>query len=196
MDLDEVEVPGAFPGEPPPLWSPPAVTINQPEDMDPTIHPRRARKQPARFHNILPETPIPAPPKLQLPTVYLIVTNPLTTALNTFGIFRKYLFHPLYDPDSAVDPTELSNLGPRIPPPSPESNVVDHKPPWPFANMSVWQLVRWMNTGSRSKSEGEVNRLVNEVLKAPYFRVEDLDNFNAHRAHSHLGTAKKEQSLK
>ena len=174
MDLDEVEVPGAFPGEPPPLQSPPAVTINQPEDVDPTIHPCRAQKQPTHFHDILSETPVPAPLKPWLPTVYLIVTNPLMTTLNTFGIFQKYLFHPLYDPDSAVDPTELSNLSPCIPP-----------------NMSVWQLVRWMNTRSHSKSEGKVNCLVNEVLKAPDFHVEDLDNFNAHRAHSHLDTVKK-----
>ena len=191
MDLDEVQVPGAFPGGPLSLRSPPATTMNQPEDMDPTIRPRRARKQPTHFRDILPETPVPAPPKPQLPMVYLMVTNPLTTALNTFGIFRKYLFHPSYDPDSAVDPAELSNLGPRVPPPSPESNAVDHKPPWPFANMSVWRLMRWMNTRSRSKSEGEVNCLVNEVLKAPDFRVEDLENFNAHRAHSRLDAAKK-----
>jgi hypothetical protein len=40
-----------------------------------------------------------------------MVTNPLTTTLNVFGLFRNYLFHPSYDPDSAIDPGDLSNLG-------------------------------------------------------------------------------------
>ena len=188
MDVDEVQMPGSFPSEPPSLQPPSTVTINQ---QDPTRRLRRPRKRPAHFRDVLPETPVPAPPPPPLPMIYLMVTNPLTTALNTFGVFRKYLFHPSYDPDSVVDPGELSNLGPRTPP-SPESSIRD--PPWPFSNMSVWRLVRWMNTGSRSKSEGEVNRLVNDVLKAPDFHIEDIQDFNARRAHSRLDAAKKKSN--
>lgn len=194
MDLDEVQMPGTYPGDPSSSQPLPATTIGQPEHIDPAIRLRRTRKRPAHFRDILPETPVAVPPKPQLPMVYLMVTNPLTTALNTFGVFRKYLFHPSYDPDSVVDPGDLSNLGPPTPPPSLESNSTDYKPPWPFSNMSVWRLVRWMNTGSRSKSEGEVNRLVNEVLKAPDFRVEDIHDFNAHRAHGRLDAAKKKSN--
>ena len=190
MDLDEVQIPGAYPNDPSPIWPPPVTEPGQPE---PTILPRRARRRPAHFQDILPETPVPAPPKPRLPTVYLMVTNPLTTARNTFGVFRKYLFHPSYDPDSVVDPGELSNLGPRTLPI--ESNPTEYEPPWPFTNMSVWRLMKWVNTGSRSKSEGEVNRLVNEVLKSPDFHVEDIDNFNAHRANGHLDTSKKKNPL-
>ena len=70
-----------------------------------------------------------------------------------------------------------------------------HEPPWPFYNMSVWRLMQWMNTGSRLKSEGEVNRLVNTVLSAPDFRTEDLQSFSAHRENGHLDAANKASSL-
>jgi hypothetical protein len=52
-----------------------------------------------------------------------------------------------------------------------------------------------MNTGSNSKSEGEVDRLVNEVLNAPDFCAKDIQNFNAHRKNSHLDTADKASPL-
>ena len=189
MDLDEGQIPGAYPNDPLSTRPPLAIATDQ---LGPTILPRRARRQPAHFQDVLPET-VPAPPKPRLPTVYLIVTNPLTTAWNTFGVFRKYLFHPSYDPDSVVDPGELSNLGSRTSPIEP--NTTEHEPPWPFLNMSVWRLAKWMNTGSRSKSEGEVNRLVNDILKSPDFHVEDIHGFNAHRANGHLDTSKKKNPL-
>lgn len=53
----------------------------------------------------------------------------------------------------------------------------------------------WMNTGSRSKSEGEVNRLVNSVLNTPDFCAEDLRNFNARRENSRLDMAGKTSPL-
>ena len=126
-----------------------------------------------------------------------MVTNPLKTAMNSFGLLRQYLFHPSYDPDAFVDPGDLSNLTTytRPSPPS-RSREVNRNPPWPFANMSVWRLMRWMNTGSGTKSEGEVDRLVNGVLNAPDFCAEDLRNFSAHRENSRLDTADKINPLK
>ena len=53
-----------------------------------------------------------------------------------------------------------------------------------------------MNTGSSSKSEGEVDRLVEDVLGAPDFCAEDLRNFNAHRENSRLDAADKAALLK
>ena len=197
MDTDETPMPGAFPDPSslqPLLTSTP--TQDTPVPIDPTVRPHRTEKRPARFRDILPEPPVPAPPKPRLPTVYLMVTNPLTTALNTFGLFRNYLFHPSYDPDLVVDPSDLSNLGTRAPPPlPPKSNETDREPPWPFSNMSIWRLMQWMNTGSRSKSEGEVNRLVNGVLNAPDFCTEDLRNFNAHRENGRLDKADRTSPL-
>ena len=196
MDVDEIQIPGAYPSNPQPLQLPPTSTTNPLAPTDSTAHSRRSRKRPAHFRDSLPEAPIPAPPKMQLPMVYLMVTNPLTTALNTFGIFREYLFHPSYDPDSVVDPTNLSNLSTCAPPPpSLDSNRTSHEPPWPFSNMSIWRLMKWMNTGSRLKSEGEVDRLVNEVLNAPDFHTENLHNFGARRENRHLDTVNKTSPL-
>lgn len=192
MDVDAPQIPGAYPDSPLPQMHTPDV----PTPTGHTAQPRRTRKQPARFRDILPELPIPIPPKPQLPTVYLMVTNPLTTVSNAFGLFRKYLFHPSYDPDSVVDPSDLSNLSTYTPPPPlPGPNETKHEPPWPFSNMSIWRLMRWINTGSRSKSEGEVNRLVNGVLSASDFRAEDLHNFNAHRENGRLDAASRASPL-
>ena len=78
-----------------------------------------------------------------------MVTNPLKTTLNAFGLFHSYLFHPSHDPDSVVDPSDLSNSSTRPPPPpSLEPDGVGRDPPLPFSNMSIWRLMRWMNTGS------------------------------------------------
>ena len=41
--------------------------------------------------------------------------------------------------------------------------------------------MKWLNTGSHSKSEGEANRLVDEVIRTNDFCVEDLRGFNAHQ---------------
>ena len=190
MDLDEAQIPGAYPNNLPPIQPPPAITTDQ---LEPVVLPRRARRRPVHFQDILPETPVPTPPKQQLPMVYLMVTNPLMTIRNTLGVFQKYLFHPSYDPDSVVDPGELSNLGLGASPIEPKST--EHGPPWPFSNMSVWRLAKWMNTGSRSKSEGEVNWLVNDVLKSPNFSIEDIQGFNAHQANGHLNASKKKNPL-
>ena len=164
---------------------------------EPAMEPQRTRRAPARFQDVLPEPPVPTTaPWPQLPTVYLMVTNPLKTAMNSFGLFRQYLFHPSYDPDSFVNPSDLSNLaGTRDTLPPPVSKATNRKPPWPFANMSVWRLMDWMNTGGKSKSEGEVNRLVNGVLKAPDFRTEDLHRFSAHHENECLDIADKTNYL-
>lgn len=189
-DMD-LQMPGTYREEPPPVIP----------STEPTPQPRRTRRAPARFHDVLPEPaqPISAPPP-QLPTVYLMVTDPLKTALNSFGVFRQYLFHPSYDPDSSVDPRDLSNLSmpvppPPPPPPSPHSEVTSHAPPWPFANMSIWKVMNWMNTGSNSKSEGEVDRLVNEVLTAPDFCPKDLETFKSHRENARLDAANRTDPL-
>ena len=163
---------------------------------EPATQPQQTRRVPAQFQDILPEPPVPAfAPQSRLPAVYLLVTNPLETITNSFGLFRQYLFHPSYDPDSFVDPSDLSNLTTHTLPPPPVSNETSHKPPWPFVNMSVWRLMHWMNTGSKSKSEGEVDRLVNGVLNAPDFHTKDLHNFSAHHENGRLDTADKTSHL-
>ena len=121
-----------------------------------------------------------------------MVTNPLTTVSNSFGLFWQYLFHPLYDPNAFVNLSDLSNLTTHTPPsPAPKPKVTDRDPPWPFSSTSAWRLMRWMNTGSSSKSEGEVNHLVKDVINAPDFQAEDLRNLNTHHENRCLDTANK-----
>ena len=66
---------------------------------------------------------------------------------------------------------------------------------WPFQNMSIWKLMHWVNTGSSSKSEGEVDRLVNDVINTPNFHVDDLRNFNTCRQHHRLDTSNRTTPL-
>ena len=160
-----------------------------------SVRSQRVQRAPLRFHDILPEPPRAVPVLVsqpRLPAVYLMVTNPLTTASNGFGLFRRYLFHPSHDPSAFVNPSDLSNLTTHSPPPpAPKPKVTDRDPPWPFSSMSVWRLMRWMNTGSSSKSEGEVDRLIRDVINAPDFQAEDLQDLNTHRENRRLDTANK-----
>ena len=195
----DVHIPGAYPGESSSNRPPTGITDTDAAPVKPTTQLHQTRKAPARFQDALPEPTCAFPvsiPQCQLPTVYLMVTNPLTTVSNAFGLFHKYLFHPSHDPDAFVDPGDLSNLTTHTPPPAPSGpKETNRNPPWPFANMSIWRLMRWANTGSNSKSEGEVNRLVDDVLNAPDFHAKDLCNFSAHRENSHLDMADKATPL-
>lgn len=195
-DDPDIHVPGAYFEEPTlyPLATGMAGVATAP--AKPNDRPRQTRRAPARFRDLLPEPPVPVVvPQSRLPAVYLMVTNPLKTAINGFGIFRQYLFHPSYDPDASVNPSDLSNLTTRALPTPPGLKEVVHDPPWPFANMTIWRLMRWMNTGSKSKSEGEVDRLVEDVLRNPGLHPEDFDNFSARRESSRLDAADKINSL-
>ena len=55
----------------------------------------------------------------------------------------------------------------------------DNQPPLPWANMTIWCLMTWAITGSHQKSTSEVTKLVQEVLQAPNFMVEELVAFDA-----------------
>jgi hypothetical protein len=49
-------------------------------------------------------------------------------------------------------------------------------------NDSVSMLQAWNNNGHTTKSVGELNSLVHDVLLNPKFKLEDLKGFNAARA--------------
>ena len=156
---------------------------------------QRPRWAPAWFWDVLPEPPW-AVPQSRLPTVYLIITNPLKTAANTFGLFRKYFFHPSHDLDAFVSLSDLSNVTAPVPlPPPSQPEEIVHDPPWLFLNMSIWRLMRWANTGAHLKSEGEVNWLVSDVLTVFNFHVKVLQNFGIRRENHHLDTTDKASPL-
>ncbi|KAJ7764936.1 hypothetical protein B0H16DRAFT_1236755, partial [Mycena metata] len=132
--------------------------------------------------DILPEGPAPIPvepaPRPGARRVILHVADTMRSLCNRFGVFREYRHRPSYDPDALLRPEDLANIPPAEPgPASPETPA----PPWPFRNMSIYRLMHWANSGSNSKSEIELTRLVAEVISAPDFVASDLAGFNAHR---------------
>ncbi|KAF8150475.1 hypothetical protein K438DRAFT_1624174 [Mycena galopus ATCC 62051] len=156
----------------------------------------RPIRPPKRLPHIVTPQPAPivvlAPPPDPAPVpvarrVILHVRDTMQTALNRFRIFRVYPHRPLYDPDAHVEAEDLANFPvdknhlallaaehdqpDSIPPP----------PPWPFTNMTIYNIMSWLNTGSNQKSEAEATRLVDEVINARDFSREDLRGFNAHR---------------
>ena len=193
-----IHMPGAYSEEPSFNSQVTGVGDTPVVPVEPATQSRRPQRAPARFRDVLPEPPVPiTTPQSRLPTVYLMVTNPLETAINSFGLFRKYLFRPSYDPDALVTPGVLSNLTTSTlpPPPPPELTGANPKPPWPFANMTVWRLMRWLNTGSKSKSEEEADRLAETVFNAPDLHPDDLRNFSARRENSRLDAVDKTNPL-
>ena len=40
-------------------------------------------------------------------------------------------------------------------------------------------IMEWANTGAPTKSNAEINRLVRDYVRHPYFKPEDLQNFDA-----------------
>ncbi|KAJ7163736.1 hypothetical protein C8R46DRAFT_1221491 [Mycena filopes] len=153
-------------------------------------HPRH-RDPPPRHrssHN-LPPAPMPIEPVLPEPPagrrrVILHVADTMRSLCNRFGVFREYRHRPTYDPDALLRQEDLANIPapvdpellPDTPAPAPAPTA-----PWPFRNMSIYRLMHWANSGSNSKSELEVTRLVTEVLAAEDFVAGDLAGFNAHR---------------
>ncbi|KAJ7436594.1 hypothetical protein FB451DRAFT_1061675 [Mycena latifolia] len=156
-----------------------------PPDTTEAGRPRRNIRLPGRYRDILPEPLLPAqdapPPEAPappaLPRVTLIVRDTFETVRNTFGLWRSYLHRPTYDPDSLVSLDDLSNryAQPRAPP-APSSGAT------PTTNHSTSLLMNWFNNGTTTKSEGQLNSLVHDVLLDPTFTVKELAGFNAGRA--------------
>ncbi|KAJ3874470.1 hypothetical protein F5051DRAFT_443301 [Lentinula edodes] len=170
--------------------------------------PMRSAAIPAPPCDVLPQAP-PAvldhmvvmesnEPTHRIRHVFLIVRDTLKTHLNPFRLFRLYKDRPSYDPDAFVSLDDLSKQTrtsiPLQPQPSSSSSGSKFNPVWPFNNMSTYQIMQWLNTGSSLKSEGETTQLVEEVLMAPDFNVEDLEGFKAHRENLRADKAKLPES--
>ena len=161
--------------------------------------PKRSRRLPARYRDILPTPPVPVtdpPPEPEttgsrIKRLTLIVRDRLITAINVFGIWRDYLHRPSYDPDALVSLEDLSNHGrppgtSNAPPPTSTP-----PPPWPFANMTIWRLMNWFNSGSNLKTEAEINRLAGEIRDAGGFPDSDLNGFDVRQENKRLDAAQK-----
>jgi hypothetical protein len=136
-----------------------------------------------------PPTVVPPTPASSIQRVFLIVRNPLSTASNVFGMWKKYLYRPSYDPDASLMPEDLyrpHNIN-SIPSTPPGDAVEDAGSS--YSNKTTELLMNWQNTGSSQKSDVEMNRLVNEVALNPEFDLEDLKKFNAQRENRKADTA-------
>jgi hypothetical protein len=166
-----------------------------------TGRPVRRRQLPARYRDILPQSTFPVdatinnsePQTGYITRVRLIVRDTIQTAANTFGLWREYQHRPSYDPDSIVDADTLAdtlaNLNTDNSDPYP--SLLEHDPDSEpvHKNSTIESLINWQNTGSTSKSNNEVNRLVRDVLRRPGFSVEDLEGFDATRENQRLDKA-------
>ena len=145
--------------------------------------PKWNQQLPARFRDEVPQSAPPvivsppeAEPTPRLPRVFLIVRDGLRTVLGSFGLWRNYAHCPSYDPDSIV-PND--NLAKPVPDHISDRQKPTHPgPPWLYGNISVYRFMTWLNTGSKLKSKGEVQRLVDEVLQAEDFNPSDLHGLN------------------
>lgn len=153
--------------------------------------PKRTIRLPGRYRDILPDpivpiqleasaVPDPEPPaETILPRVRLFVRDKFETVTNTFRLWRQYLHRPTYDPDELVSLDDLSNQFSqnRTPPTTfPETT------PTATTNRTTSLLMNWFNNGNTTKSAGQLNSLVNNVLLNPDFDPRELKGFDAGRA--------------
>ena len=104
-------------------------------------------------------------------------------ALNRFRLLWEYPHRPSYDPDTSLGSEDLANWDVPLSSNSalPNTTEMSYLPPWPFKNMSIYLLMEWLNSGSNLKSVGEVDRLVNGVLRHQEFQASNFDGFSARR---------------
>ena len=166
------------------------VDESQPQAQAPEVEggrPRRRHQLPARYRDNLPE---PAPIRVTMPTeeqstplaplhrIQLIVRDTIRTVANTFGLWREYPHRPSFDPDSFVPSYDLATVG-EAQTDIEETSGPGCSVPSTSKNPTADLLLDWQNTGSELKSNGEINRLVQDVLRHPDFSVKDLDGFDA-----------------
>ena len=117
------------------------------------------------------------------------------TLPDRFGVFRVYpAGKPLYSPDETYvlsDVVDSANIAtepsttsrPWFAPYASSIELLETTlqctPYAPFLNMTVYLLMSWYYNTSKVKSQGELDRLVNEVILAPDFSKDDLIGFRA-----------------
>jgi hypothetical protein len=138
-----------------------------------------------------------APPETAvIPCVLrLIVRNRFQTTPNAFGLWKDYLYRPSQDPDAVIMAEDLYRPGPDT---SMDSTIDlglhETEVPSPYKNKSIELVIDWQNSSSSAKSNGEINRLVCDVLRHPDFRLEELEHFNAARKNRKVDVADSEEN--
>jgi hypothetical protein len=170
---------------------PPSSFSLSPPQFTQAGRPKRNYRLPARNEDVNPE-PLRSleeedeQPTAALPRLCLIVRNLLRTATNSFGLLREYIDRPSFDPDSFVLEEDLHRVGGTDP-----VFILSPSPSAVHRNESVEMLMNWKDSGTSTKSDAEVDRLVNDVLLDPNFKLEDLQGFNVARENQRSDAAEK-----
>ena len=126
----------------------------------------------------------------------LIVCNHYQTTPNSFGLWKEYLYWPSYDPDAFISPEDLYCPHTSTIVPDEEEKL---KAAFEFGsvyhNNTTELLLDWQNSGSSTKSNEELNRLVHTVLLHPEFWLHALWNFNATCENKKADTAEEKSSF-
>lgn len=141
-----------------------------------------------------PLRPEPQPPSLP-PIAEPSQATVITTDHDEFGLYRVYTSDPHTNPD------EMQDLESRCDAPGLATTCrIGEKRWWtglgcsmpelkarkdtffaPFLNATVFRLMNWFYSGSSTKSVGELQSLVDDVILAPDFNISELGGFNAKR---------------
>ncbi len=132
--------------------------------------------------------------------ITLIVRDQFETAADKFGIWRNYPRRPTREPDASLSLDNLAANPMQTDPPSrsviiPEPPDSANHPYWPFANVTIHRMMQWLNNGSTTKSEAQINELVNNVILTPEFSQDHLTGFDAHKENIRLDNALAKSSL-
>ena len=193
--LQEMDV-DSHPSQDLPSAPPPAFTRSS--------HPHRGRAAPRPVQDWQPESMAPLQPPHQ--TVALVgpssvVSACLSSVANAFGIWCEYPHRPTFDPDAALEAADfqashvtkvVADLESTAPTPISNSERPSY---WPYLNAMIHRIMKWLNNGNSLKSEGEVNKLVHDVILAPNFCAENLVAFDANRENQRLNNAISANSL-
>lgn len=163
-----------------------------------------APPSPPRVEDV-PEEIVPEDPPPEAP----VVDNPVVnTPRNRFGVFRRYTTIPRRDPEenltldafadatthlrAPVDPKDrnpLRGFGQTVLTSLQRAKDAAAQSYAPFLNWSTFKLMQWQYSGSNTKSGGEIQRLVDEVLTAEEFDKNSLIGFNFVREKRRLDEA-------
>ncbi|KAG1822445.1 uncharacterized protein BJ212DRAFT_1476874 [Suillus subaureus] len=132
-------------------------------------------------HNVSTQNSGTLPAQARIRRLLLMLADTLQTTFNSFGICRLYPHHPSFEPDKFVSSSLLVRTCPNAAEGS-DSPLQVYAPPYPFANMTIYWLISWMNSGSSRVLESKVASLINDIMLAKDFDPKHLQGFLVRRS--------------
>ncbi|KAH6907330.1 hypothetical protein BKA70DRAFT_1490869, partial [Coprinopsis sp. MPI-PUGE-AT-0042] len=127
--------------------------------------------------------------------VVLRVRDGLSTAVNSFGLWREYPRRPTFDPDHFVPPSDLAKTDLPFDDLIRNINTLPEQSQ-PLHENATWGLLhKWQASGSNLKSNAELDRLVREYLLHPDFDLFQLEGFRAQKVSQQIDKADAKASL-